>query len=100
MTRRRNSDDLPIVIKEAGKAVDRDIKPTLDLLGRFFLGGAMPRRPEPEPVTYEPAKPSPVRLPSSQQIVVSASRGRDDDPHIIDAEIIEEESGIPQICPT
>lgn len=104
MTRpRRGSDDLPIVIKEAGKAVERDLKPTLNLLGRIFLGGAPPSKSEAVHDEPERAPPSAARLPPSRQIVISQVKRADEKKyittHIIEAEIIEE-SGIPRICPT
>ncbi len=92
--------DVPIVIKEAGKAYERDLKPAVNLLGKIFLGSAWPPSPKPEPTRREPERPAAVRLPPAQQIVIaqvdpaSAGSGR-----IVDAEIIEEEE-FSRICPT
>jgi hypothetical protein len=105
MTRRHGpgTKDLPIVIKEAGKAVEQDIKPTLNLLGKLFFNGWPPQQ-KPEPVKHE-SETSSARLPPAQQIVITqvgrASEGRAEasETPIIEAEIIEE-NGIPRICPT
>jgi hypothetical protein len=99
MTRRR---DVPILIKEAGKAYEKDLKPTVNFLGRIFLGGAWPSQ-KPEPVKREPEKSSTAaRLPPSQQIVIRQVGKENPVPkaaRIIDAEIIEEQD-FPPICPT
>jgi hypothetical protein len=98
--------DVPILIKEAGKAYEKDLKPTVNLLGKIFLGSAWPSEPKSEPVKHEPVNPRAVRLPSAQQIVIAQvdhtnrEQPRSARPEvIIDAEIIEDEE-IPRICPT
>lgn len=125
MTRRQKQGEVPFVIKEAGKAVERDVKPTINLLGKLLFENwprpAAPLPPQPRP----DEKPGPVRLPASHgreasgpgpaermryghQIVIRQVDGpqRPGVNHnsppaepILDAEIIEEDE-ISPICET
>jgi hypothetical protein len=98
----RRPGDVPFVIKEAGKAVDKDVKPVINLLGRILLGGALPKQPKPPSVPAPETKPNAARLPPSESIVVVQVRPGAPSPSqevILDAEFIEEED-FPRICPT
>src|SRR5271166_5523427 len=105
--RSRSDKDLPIVINEAEKTWQRDIKPTVHVLSDLagILFGPRPAVRKTPPAEREPQRSTSVRLPPSQQIVITqvgrANEGRvsASEPPIIEAEIIEE-NGIPRICPT
>jgi hypothetical protein len=110
MTRRRSSGDVPIVIKEAEKAYERDLKPAVNLIADFadILFGTRPGVPKPAAAQREAQRPIPVRLPPANRIVITEIKGNNgtrprthgsSGPPIIDAEIIEDEE-IPRICPT
>jgi len=117
MTHRRGpgNRDLPIVIKEAEKAYERDLKPAVHLITGIadILFGPGPVKPAPTPpAERERPRPTSVRLPPApaNQIVITEIKQKPDreaqsrarapsEPHIIEAEIIEE-SGFPRICPT
>lgn len=105
--------EIPFVIKQAGKAWQDDIDPTLHALGQILFEDAWPApspKPGPQPrAEPETKKPKPLRLGAGYQITVVSEDGRERDARkrarraaeasIPDAEIIEE-STIPQICST
>jgi hypothetical protein len=114
MTRRAGKEgEVPFVIKEAGKAVERDVKPTINLLGKLlFENWPRPEPPPPPPAPRAqngpaiPSKPKAVRLPASQGLVIRQVREPGhgpppsaDPPVILDAEIIEERPGAPNNSP-
>ena len=108
MTRRRNPNEVPRIIKQASKAVDDDVKPTLHLLGKIFFNAW----PNPHPPAQEsPKRAERVALPRAsatpQRIIVrnvgetrprSASRAPAPPP-ILDAEIVDDDENF-AICLT
>jgi hypothetical protein len=117
--------EVPFVIKQAGKALDDDIKPTLHVLGQILFSSwpepPRPRRSTPPAEAQKPKTSSkPLRLGAGHQIVVVSEDGHERDARrrpratstaaaarakaaIPDAEIIEEAAEgatISSICST
>jgi hypothetical protein len=98
--------EVPFIIKQASKAVDEDLRPTLHLLGKIFFD-SWPAKPAPREATTSRAS-KPLRLPPNQQIIVvqkpahkAAGNGSYVRPgeNVIDAEVIDD-SEISRGCPT
>ncbi len=99
--------EVPLIIKQAGKAVDEDIRPTLHLLGKIFFD-SWPEKPVPRSAAHG-RSPKPLRLPPNQQQIIvvqkPAHKATASGPRvppkdvIIDAEIVED-SEISRGCPT
>jgi hypothetical protein len=92
---------LPEVIKEAQKAIDRDIRPTLDLVSKIIFGVPLPatkRAPEPSkrasPIPRTLAQKntsSKKRGPAASMPVVRVTSSSVPMGGVADAEIVDEE---------
>ena len=102
---KRKDGELPRIIKQAGKAVDDDLKPTIHVLGRLLFG-AWPAKPPPPP-TQERGVPRARRLPplrvnvESREVARTNPAPKREPPlpplsDVADAEIVE----ISTNCPT
>src|SRR5208337_1151225 len=102
--------EIPFVIKQAGRALDDDVKPTLHVLGRILFDEVWPEPRKPKPrAEPENKNPKPLRLGAGHQIVVLGEDGHERDARkrvrraalakIPDAEIVEESTNS-AICST